>query len=590
MTRTSFLPSLPCLLPTLLVLALVALLAGCGDGRPDRDPPPPTDPVEVVVDVQIEPAAVTLAVGETFTLAALVTTETTEPALRAEPADVTWESKSSAIVSVASDGTLEALAPGTALVTATAGGITAEAVVTVREPDVDPPPVVDDLQLSETVLTLVVGADRQLTAVPVDAAGAPVPGATVAWSTLDASVATVSASGLVHAAGPGETRVRATSGDVSADVIVKAAAVEPPPPTGVASVELSETAVSLAEGTSRTLVATPRDANGAAIGGLAVRWRTSDEGVVYVTAGGELRAVRAGAADVTATVHGKVATARVTVTLDTPYDLFYEVHVPALSRFHWMTRDVRDPAAPALVLMAGSVTSAQPVPSPAGDRIAFTLSNPLSTSNQLRVVDLHRETIWYFEVPGQVQDVTWSWDGAYLAFALRSEETGLDVWTVRADGTGEVNLTAALGVGNDTQPTFSPAEVGKLAFTRAGVDGTTRIWTVNLNGSNAAPLTTGVADADPAWSPDGTSIAFQRSGAATFGDLFFVSPMGAIQRSLYGVPGIQARPAWSPDGKLVAFTSGGDVYTVRTTDSFLSRRTFDGDATVELRPGWLKRR
>ncbi|MGC3998001.1 MAG: Ig-like domain-containing protein [Anaeromyxobacter sp.] len=479
--------------PNRRALVLLALLAAaCGSEQgPDRAPP------EEVVDVQIDPAAVTLDVGEQLTLAALVTTSTTEPA-RAALTDVEWASLSTAVATVAADGTVLALAPGTARVTATAGGITGQALVTVREPDVEP--------------------------------------------------------------------------------------------GRVASVELSETAVTLEEGAARALVATPRDAQGGALDGLPVGWRTSDEGVVYVTAGGELRAVRAGSAEVTATVHGVTATAVVTVTLESAWDLFFEAWSEEAARFRWITRDLRDPAAGNAYLMAGSTVSGAPVPSPSGDRIAFAISSPLSPQNQLRVVDLQRQTVWFVALPGMVVDVAWSWEGDRLAFALSSDETGYDVWTIRADGTGPVNVTAILGTSDETQPTWAPGPVGKLAFTRA-VGGVQDIWTMDAVGTNLTRLTTGGADADPAWSPDGTSIVFQRSGAALFGDLFFVSPAtGAVQRSLVGVPGIQARPAWSPDGRMVAFTSGGDVYTVRTTDAFLARRTFDGEATVELRPGWLKRR
>jgi hypothetical protein len=493
MSRRSTSPSgiAPTLAPVLL-----ALLAACG-GADDAGRAPPREPVEIVVDVRIDPAAVALDAGETIALAALVTTETVEPGAVAQagPA-VTWAAAPAHVATVAADGTVTAVGTGIARVSATAGGVTGEAVVTVSEPG-------------------------------------------------------------------------------------------GPPPAGVDRVEPSSAALTLAEGATATLSATPRDASGGEVTGLPVRWTTSDEGVVSVTAAGELRAIRAGAADVPATVHGKAATARVTATLETAFDLFFETWSAVESRFDWMTRDLRDPAAASQLLMAGGDTSGSPVPSPAGDRVAFTLSSPLSPRNQLRVVNLQRETVWFAELPGEAIDAAWSWDGAWLAYALRSAETGFDVWVVRADGTGAVNLTASLGPGSDTQPTWAPASIGKLAFTRT-VGGEANVWTVDADGANPARLTAGGADAEPAWSPDGTSIAFQRSGAAIFGDLYLVSPTGAVQRSLHGLPGIQSRPAWSPDGALVAFTSGGDVHTFRPSDGAVARRTFDGGVTLELRPGWIR--
>src|SRR5262245_21265206 len=57
-----------------------------------------------------------------------------------------------------------------------------------------------------------VGETLQLTATPRDDSGAPV-SADVAWSTDDAGVATVDASGLVHGVALGDVRVTATSGE-----------------------------------------------------------------------------------------------------------------------------------------------------------------------------------------------------------------------------------------------------------------------------------------------------------------------------------------------------------------------------------------
>ncbi|MFT3917194.1 MAG: Ig-like domain-containing protein [Anaeromyxobacteraceae bacterium] len=379
------------------LLSLGLALAACG-GRDPAPTPLPVEPVERVVDVQIDPSEVTLEVGETVTLAALVTTESVEPALgaralaAANDPEVTWASFSSHVAAVAADGTVTAVAPGSSLVTATAGGITAQATVTVRDPVVAPPPIAS-VEVFPATFWLEVGQTRALQAVAFDASGGVVSGAELTWSSLDPYVAIVGEDGVVTALSAGQATLEVSAGDVTATAEVTVTNVTDPGPGTVARVELSETVLALAEGDVRVLTATPVDAVGAPVTGLAVRWQTSDEGTVYVTPGGEVRAVRAGAAAVTATVHGKVATANVTVTLELDSDLFFEAFSAAAGKYEWRSRDVRDAAASDVVVMAGGAVEGRPVPSPAGDRIAFTMNSGLNPAHQLRVVDLRRQTI-----------------------------------------------------------------------------------------------------------------------------------------------------------------------------------------------------
>jgi TolB protein len=62
----------------------------------------------------------------------------------------------------------------------------------------------------------------------------------------------------------------------------------------------------------------------------------------------------------------------------------------------------------------------------------------------------------------------------------------------------------------------------------------------------------------PAWSPDGSRIAFTVA-VGPHRSLFAAAPAGGhpAQLTPFG-----ARPVWSPDGERVAFDSGGDVYVV----------------------------
>src|SRR4051794_21070816 len=87
-----------------------------------------------------------------------------------------------------------------------------------------------------------------------------------------------------------------------------------------------------------------------------------------------------------------------------------------------------------------------------------------------------------------------------------------DIWVMNADGTGEHSITASLG-STDQQPTWSP-DGTRIAFSRSGIapDRGYRIWVVNADGSNPVQLTglsnPSSGDFSPTWSPDGATIAY----------------------------------------------------------------------------------
>lgn len=107
-----------------LLLAGVSLLAlSCGgDGPTGPDP-------AVVVSVTVTPSSATLTEGETLPLSATALNGLGEPAVGAT---VSWSSSAPGVASVSAAGVVTAVAPGTASVTATAGGRSASAAVTVR--------------------------------------------------------------------------------------------------------------------------------------------------------------------------------------------------------------------------------------------------------------------------------------------------------------------------------------------------------------------------------------------------------------------------------------------------------------------------
>jgi Tol biopolymer transport system component len=110
---------------------------------------------------------------------------------------------------------------------------------------------------------------------------------------------------------------------------------------------------------------------------------------------------------------------------------------------------------------------------------------------------------------------------------------------VRPDGSGLRRITRDA---RDHGPAWS-SDGSRLAFSRTG-----DIWVVRADGTSLRRVTSGrVVDGQPAWSPNGRWIAFVRSG-----DLWLARPDGTGARALF-VSGTANRPSWSPEGRRIAF-------------------------------------
>lgn len=152
-----------------------------------------------VTGVTLDKTELSLLTGETGTLTATVQPDT------ATDKTVTWASDDQTVATVDQSGTVSAVAPGTATVTATTadGGHTARCVVTVTRP-------VTGVTLDKTELSLFTGNTETLTATvqPADATNRD-----VTWSSSDDTVATVDKTGTVSAVGAGEATITATTAE-----------------------------------------------------------------------------------------------------------------------------------------------------------------------------------------------------------------------------------------------------------------------------------------------------------------------------------------------------------------------------------------
>jgi dipeptidyl aminopeptidase/acylaminoacyl peptidase/CubicO group peptidase (beta-lactamase class C family) len=91
------------------------------------------------------------------------------------------------------------------------------------------------------------------------------------------------------------------------------------------------------------------------------------------------------------------------------------------------------------------------------------------------------------------------------------------------------------------------------------------LWRVAPTGGEARQLTRGNADLSPAWSPDGTRIAFLRAQDGP--PQVWVLPVdGGEPEQLTTLPLGAGAPTWSPDGERIAFSAAVDIVAAADED------------------------
>ena len=168
-------------------------------------------------------------------------------------------------------------------------------------------------------------------------------------------------------------------------------------------------------------------------------------------------------------------------------------------------------------------------------------------------------------------------DGKSFAY-VSSQAGNRDIYVQRVDGRVSLNITAD-SPDDDTEPAFSP-DGSKIAFRSEREGG--GIYVMGASGDSPLRLTD--FGHNPAWSPDGTQLVFATEEVELIpirgpnSELWIVDVRSGARRPLvqkgkggadFGRDSDSVQPSWSPHGKRIAFwgtSSVSDQYDIWTID------------------------
>jgi Tol biopolymer transport system component len=136
-------------------------------------------------------------------------------------------------------------------------------------------------------------------------------------------------------------------------------------------------------------------------------------------------------------------------------------------------------------------------------------------------------------------------------------------------------------------PSAATVENGRVAFAR--LQGNWQIFTLNPDGTDLTRLTDLPSNqSHPAWSPDGTRIAFDVQESKDRTAIYVMNADGSSLDQLTEGSGWNYLPDWSPDGGRIAFVSNRDgndeIYVMNADGSGQMRLTTDPEE--DLSPTW----
>lgn len=160
----------------------------------------------------------------------------------------------------------------------------------------------------------------------------------------------------------------------------------------------------------------------------------------------------------------------------------------------------------------------------------------------------------------------WSTDGNRIAYHCYNPDTGKsDLWVMSADGSGASFISELPGL---IEIQWSPDDAQLMYFAPQSDGMENDIYVLDIASGETVNLTkdSPVWDAFPDWSPDGAQIAFvsdRAENGKSLDDIWVMNADGSglVNLTNNGEDWEDDHPTWSPDGKQIAFFRTSSLFS-----------------------------
>ena len=224
-----------------------------------------------------------------------------------------------------------------------------------------------------------------------------------------------------------------------------------------------------------------------------------------------------------------------------------------------------------LPMTAEGVSSGHPRWSPDGKFLAFTSLRNNGKSQVWLLNRLGGEAVRLTEIPHGVNDFEWAPDSSRLVLVIQDPKPEDAEADKERDKDKEKDKPGA------KPKVLPPYVIDRLQFKSDTVGyldrRRTHLYIFNIEKKTVTQITSGdFDDSDPAWSPDGKSLAFTSNRSTPDPDRSFNtdiwvvdaenSDKGAHLAQITTNPGADWAPSWSPDGKWITFVTQTDAKAI----------------------------